>query len=259
MLREPCGHSLAINSAAGCMRERKGPPVAFTRQLAFEVVRNGGLSPESSNPTSDSRPGVMSSSATVLRPVDDLIGFSGQLLHSFQIYFSVGRTLARVRFGFVAPLPAWDITTALVESFAMHNRALFDFFYGPHPQRADDARAFDYFGSEEEWANLVGAPGHWLTQVREPTTRRDQFGKQIAHLTYRAGPASDSADSWPVMQLASEMGSATWRFIRSVDQRLVVAGFCEDAAREVPARARLEDARLPLLLWTPPAIRPGPA
>ena len=193
----------------------------------------------------------------------ELVEFSPRLLHSLQIYFGLARALTRVRIGF-DPEPAWETSSAQVESFAMHTRGLADFYFkfqrtGRHAKH--DAFAFDFFASAEHWRRIIGEPGPWLRRARFQPEKGsaeeyvDRFGAQIAHLNYKASPASDFARGWPVMQLASEIGAATARFVAEVDDGKVAPDFKDKAWREIPVVARLEDAVMPLAAWTRPSLR----
>lgn len=200
-------------------------------------------------------------SEDVARSAEELREFTPRLLHAIQVYFRVERRLTRSRLGFDRPL-TWETRNALLESFAMHTRGLADFFYTFKKGRgAADAAAFHFFGSANDWREVVGPPGPWLRRVRfrpeknSREARTDRFGEQIAHLTYHAEPVSDLASGWPTMQLASEVGTAAWRFINAVDDAHVHPGFKTLASRELPARSKLDDGLLPMLLWTPPTLR----
>ena len=147
---------------------------------------------------------------------EELVQFSKRLLHSVQLYFQLSRTLTRVRLG-IDPESPWDTSSAQVESFAMHTRAFADFFYRFKRRRFDDAFAFHFFDSPEDWRKLVGEAGPWLRRVRftpetgSPEDRVDRFAQQIAHLNYHVPPVSDFARGWPVMQLSNELGVALAR------------------------------------------------
>jgi hypothetical protein len=195
------------------------------------------------------------------RTDQDLAAFSKRLLHSVQLYFRLSRTLTRVRIGFESEAP-WETSSAQVESFAMHTRGLADFFYSfKGGDVHDDAFAFHYFDSAEEWRNMVGDVGPWLRRVRRKGSRDDRvdrFGK-IAHLNYDVPPVSDFARGWPVMQLSYDIGSALARFTLTVDRRKVARGFKTKAWREVPALAKLNEPMLPPVVWTRPSLRLPPS
>jgi hypothetical protein len=118
------------------------------------------------------------------RSEKELAEFSKRLLHGVQLYFRLTRTLTRIRIGFDAE-PSWETSSAQVESFAMHTRGLADFFYSFKRGRFDDdAFAFDFFDSPDEWRGIIGEPGQWLRRVQfkpekgSPEARVDRFGKR---------------------------------------------------------------------------------
>ena len=191
----------------------------------------------------------------------ELVAFSERLLHDIQAFFRVGRSLTRAAVGFGRPL-RWEVETALVESLALHTRALSDFFYsrrrGTHRHQRDDAFAFDFFEPRRErWFTIAGEPGPWVRSVRmygEPgTTAIDRFGSQIGHLNYRVVPVSDYARGWPVMQLAHELGAVVCAFADAVPDAKVSTDFKARTRGETPLTARLPTQRLPIALWTTPA------
>jgi len=198
----------------------------------------------------------------VERSNKELAAFSQRLLHGVQLYFRLSRTLARVRVGF-EPEPPWETSSAQVESFAMHTRGLADFFYTfKKGNFDDDAFAFHFFKSAEEWRDIVGEAGPWLRRVRFKGSREervDRFGKQIAHLNYDEDPVSDFARGWPVMQLSSEIGAALAQFTLTVDKAKVARDFKAKAWREIPAVAKLNDPSLPFVVWTRPSLRLPPS
>ena len=94
--------------------------------------------------------GGASFAVMTVRSDNELVEFSKRLLHNVQLYFRLSRTLTRVRLGFDPEAP-WDTSSAQVESFAMHTRAMADFFYRfKRGRHASDAFAFDFFSSSQE-------------------------------------------------------------------------------------------------------------
>jgi hypothetical protein len=198
------------------------------------------------------------------RSVDELVEFSHRLLHDIQIFFSVSRSLIRRRIGLAQPV-SWDLHTAAIESFGLHSRALTDFFFTKKQGRGeDDAFAFHFFEPPQTWIDVMPPQGPWLRQVRMRATKAggkpvDQFGAQIAHLSFRSTAPSDFARGWPVMQVASEMGSALRVFLDNVQPAVLAPHFHDAAAREIPVIARLDGGPHPMAVWTPPELhRPWP-
>ena len=187
-----------------------------------------------------------------------LIGFSERLLHEIQIFFRGGRALVRLHAGLGRPV-RWEVEMALVESFAVHTRALADFFFQAKrgSRFPNDAFAIDYFDSPKNWIKLAGPPGHWLRAIRDQRSQVDRFGAQIGHLNYGTHPLSEDATGWPTVQLMREMGSTLQTFIDNVPPQRVSDDFTMKARAEVPLAARLQGQPLALALWTPPATTRG--
>lgn len=75
-----------------------------------------------------------------------------------------------------------DVTrNAQVESFAVHVRALLEFFYRdrPHQWHPEDALPGDFFKDPERWKELRPPKTPALANIGE------RVGTEIAHLTYR--------------------------------------------------------------------------
>ena len=164
----------------------------------------------------------------------ELIAFSEHLLYDVQLFFHESRALTRTRLELTPSLP-WEIEMALVESFALHARALVDFFFRDKG-RADDAFASHYF-PHGVWAKLRPAQGPWIREVRQPAL--DRFGKEIAHLNYHRVTLAEQAKGWPVVQIAGAIGQVVWVFVSNVDPTRVPPEFKGRAEREIPAFARL--------------------
>jgi len=192
----------------------------------------------------------------------ELVEFSHRLLHEVQVFFHVGRALIRSRLGLGRPLP-WETEMALVESFALHTRALSDFFYKEKRGRQypDDALAFDFFDQLAQWRRIAPPQGPWLRGIkrsaRDPQDRVDRFGEQLGHLTYKQPAVSDYARGWPVAQVTHEIGVVLAAFIHAVADAKVAPDFKPKAWREIPAVARIPDEHKALGLWAQPvSIRP---
>jgi hypothetical protein len=192
----------------------------------------------------------------------ELVEFSHRLLHDVQVFFHVGRTLLRSRLGLGRPL-AWETEMALVESFALHTRALSDFFYKEKRarQHPDDAFAFDFFDKPDRSWNLAPPQGPWLRGIkrsaRDPQDRVDRFGEQLGHLMFKQPAISDYASGWPVAQVTQEVGVALVAFIHAVADSNVSSDFKAKAWREIPAVARIPGDHKALGLWAQPVgIRP---
>jgi hypothetical protein len=161
--------------------------------------------------------------------------FSERLLYEVQVFFRVARLLMRLRLGLARPLP-WEAEMALIESFALHARALSDFLY-VLKGRTDDALAADFF-APGKWERLLPDKGPWLELVKRPGF--DRAGKEIIHLTYHRAPVSEEAQGWSVAQVSVALGVVVRIFIERVPKSRVTEAFLDGAWREIPAISRVE-------------------
>jgi hypothetical protein len=190
------------------------------------------------------------------RSSNELVEFSHRLLHDIQVFFHVGRALTRWRLGLGRPL-SWETEMALVESFALHTRALSDFFYTEKRGRhADNAFAFDFFDHPQQWRRVAPPQGPWLSGIkrtaRNPQDRVDRFGEQLGHLTFKQPAVSDYARGWPVAQVTHEIGVVLRAFIHAVADAKVASDFKNKAWQEIPAVARIPDDHKAIGLWAQP-------
>jgi hypothetical protein len=72
--------------------------------------------------------------------------------------------------------PDGVLNNVLVDSYAIHLRALIEFLYSP-PRKADDLRAVDFVEVRERWLDARGAISKPLKDAQE------RAHKQIAHFT----------------------------------------------------------------------------
>jgi hypothetical protein len=152
-------------------------------------------------------------------------------------------------------LPAL-LETAVLESFALHSRALIDFFYKSRGQcRPTDALATDFF-NPGEWEALRPHPGPWIALVKGP--RLDRVGAEIAHLRYDdESTLEGQARGWPILQLAGAVGSVLRSFIETAPRHLLAPRFVEDAWREIPLFARVSHSGSIPPVWPRAARRTG--
>lgn len=107
---------------------------------------------------------------------------------------------------------------ALLESFAIHLRALLDFFY-PNPnarKKKDDVRAAHFFQKPENW--IAVRPELPDDEVKSIKTR---VSKEIAHLTYRRNEISQVDSTWPILELKPHILRALKVFLNEVDRSLL--------------------------------------
>jgi len=94
----------------------------------------------------------------------------------------------------------WVVTSALIEAFTIHARALACFLYPGELARhrpATDITADDYVADGAMWRDARGRPPRTLIDVV------DRTGKEIAHLTTGRKPAGSPLKQWspePILQ-----------------------------------------------------------
>ena len=98
------------------------------------------------------------------------------------------------------------LANAVVESFAVHARALHDFFYRDRT-KPDDVIASDYFDSPSDWVALRGEPADELAKAVA------RVNKEVAHLTFSRLSVLPEEKGWSVAEIASCLSSVagSWR------------------------------------------------
>ena len=184
----------------------------------------------------------------------ELVAFShDRLLPEIHQFFAAGRELSGLRLNLRPALP-WLHETALLESFALHARALIDFFFIPRAKWKNDALARHFFAPQDDWEQRRPDPGPWLELVRGP--RLDRVGAEIAHLRYDDAETLDAqARGWPIMQLAGGIGGVVRVFVEDVPPSRVSPSFRESAWREIPAFVRVGSDGVAAPLWPKHAAR----
>ncbi|HEY4213762.1 MAG TPA: hypothetical protein VGM84_19950 [Steroidobacteraceae bacterium] len=102
---------------------------------------------------------------------------------------------------------------ALLESFTVHARSLFDFLQAASP-RDDDVIAEDFFQAPETWDQI---------RLQEPIaaalkTARGRVNKEIAHLTYERLTVTPEQKGWAHQELRLAMDLVLARFVKSMDR-----------------------------------------
>lgn len=99
---------------------------------------------------------------------------------------------------------------AFLESWAMHARNLFDFFYSTHEPtkkpRIDDVIAEDFFLDSSFWPSVRPNPSEDLTKLGK------RVAKEIAHLTYARASAGPIGPKWPNSRLTNEFRTIVLKF-----------------------------------------------
>ena len=142
--------------------------------------------------------------ARTKRTDEELQEASNHLQYEFSMLMSVAQA-------FASGIAAQDwLVNALLESFAIHFRALLDFFYPPANVKNDDVLAGDYFDDSEAWKKIRPQLSEALSGAK---TRAH---KEIAHLTYARLDVTPEKKGWAFIELANEMKNVMEIFLRGV-------------------------------------------
>ena len=106
------------------------------------------------------------------------------------------------------------LNNALLESFAIHVRALIHFFFDCGGQR-DDVLAIHFFSTPDDWTSV--APP--LTKVLQQAKKRAD--KEVAHLTYSRQKVTPEKKPWQFMPIFNDLQKAVEAFIECVPQDLL--------------------------------------
>lgn len=142
---------------------------------------------------------------------------------------------------------------ALIESFAIHARALIDFLFRERGEggKKTDGFAADYF-DPGQWRSLSPPAETTLDPVRQ------QVGEQIAHISYNRAALTEEATEWPFAQIAASIGRPLRVFLQHVPESLVIEGFSDRVWRAFPPFLRHPVAiSHPPPNWPPPTATQG--
>jgi len=138
--------------------------------------------------------------ASMSSSTKNLVDASEHLLYEIEMFVGTAKLLASAQ-------PDPIITNALLESYAIHARALTDFFY-PNNPRNDDVLAKHY---APDWEDKHPTISTTLRDARERTN------KEIAHLTSRRLSVTGQAKCWSDPGLANEIMALCISFLRLVE------------------------------------------
>ncbi len=103
------------------------------------------------------------------------------------------------------------INNALLESFAIHVRALLDFFYTP---AKDDDVVAEHFLSSDAWVKVK--PHKTSDEVQKI---KDRVNKEVAHLTYTRQTVRSK--EWPLREIIEDINIAVKAFVGVVPKSLL--------------------------------------
>lgn len=99
---------------------------------------------------------------------------------------------------------------AFLESWTIHARNLFDFFYSSQrpdkKPRADDVIAEDFFDCYSTWRSVRPSPSADLSKLGR------RVGKEIAHLTYTRADSGPTGPKWPNSRITNEFRMIILKF-----------------------------------------------
>lgn len=101
------------------------------------------------------------------------------------------------------------INNALLESFAIHVRALVKFFYDENPHK-DDVIAEDFYLKGMDWKSIRPEKTAILIQVE------NRANKEVAHLTYNRQTITSKQKIWEFIPIYEEMNEVITVFLNNV-------------------------------------------
>jgi hypothetical protein len=169
------------------------------------------------------------------RTNNELLAASEHLLYELQMLFGTAKLLASMDSSRNEDVETRITYNALLESFAIHVRALLDFLYNDGPLK-DDIVASDYFDS-----------GYWfLKRPNKPSllekVHKNIINKLVAHLTYfRLNVGREEA--WEYGKIANEIAVVFARFRDLVYKGHVSPAFYEFMETLIPSHSFFPGAR----------------
>jgi hypothetical protein len=131
---------------------------------------------------------------------------------------------------------------ALLESWTVHFRAIYDFLY--LEPKGDDMVAGDWF-PDGQWPSLRGVPAPNVTEARK------RVNKDIAHLTYDRLKRGGESVFWPHEVVVEGLRVDLFRFLDNVDAQRVQEGFKAAVWQALPWTTKG-----PLVRFDPSVIQP---
>ena len=112
------------------------------------------------------------------------------------------------KIGILPPL----LNNAMLESFLIHARCLFEFFYDEeNPKYTADARATHFVNN---WKELRPKTVN-IEMIKKRT------GRELAHLTYDRKSDNDTAKQWNVLQIYTQLISIINLFLKKIPEKFL--------------------------------------
>ena len=135
----------------------------------------------------------------------ELLAYSGeQLRYEVSMLFRIGKLLlSKER---LSPTDiGLSVDNALIESFVIHFRSLYDFLYSMRKNK-DDVLAEDFFERPEDWQNLRPELSEEIIKCKT------RAAKEVVHITEIRFYGTPTAKPWPIPQMIDELKSAVKLF-----------------------------------------------
>jgi hypothetical protein len=196
------------------------------------------------------------------RSDDELRGVSKHLYYEFEMLSEL--THKMVPGGWPERVPQWQ-HNAHLESFAIHARALVQFFYdgrtGGYPESASRRGARRY---RNAYADDFFDDATWKRSRPKPKpealrTVDSRVAQEIAHLTYNRATVAEEAKSWRYGTIFLDVARTVHAFLRVVPRAHVVDTFLEDAWQLLPETVRQVSPRPSDQIYSVDALRSASA
>lgn len=99
---------------------------------------------------------------------------------------------------------------AMLETFLLHARCLYDFLYPPKELRIDDVLADDFFDNPDKLRSKIPPKLSISSYLKSRT------GKEIAHLTYGRLNVTPEEKQWRVDEVHNQIGEAMVIFFETL-------------------------------------------
>lgn len=122
------------------------------------------------------------------------------------------------------------LNNAMLESFAIHVRALIHFFYAENPQR-DDVVAAHFFVDPARWKAICPP----MTRVLAVAKKRAD--KEVAHLTYARQKVTADKKPWTFVPIYQDLQKPISIFLGAIPKDLLGARWAATIASTAPIGA----------------------
>lgn len=119
------------------------------------------------------------------------------------------------------------ITNALILSFAVHFRNLYDFLFSNSPNPKDDVLAEQFFDDPTAWPGLRPEVSQSLR------THRNRLNKHLAHITYTRVNQTSADLFWDFQSVMEGLSPAIKLFVENVEPARLHPDFLEELDNKV--------------------------